>query len=227
MKSNVDRFEIEKKSKFHTLYFKGPSALNGREFILKLCKDIQSSIEKARVYIASSGKDVELIIPNLIRYENEDYKLMRVGKYKDEFAKDVLLKDPSYLVWYFNSVQLNTLEKRYLKGLLKEIEDKVIKSNSENTEYIGKEGDFIQNILLKVVKVNVKRIPINIFESIESTYITLEDKKGNRVVLKKGKSQERVEEGDRILIRKAKVSRTSEYLGIKSTFINRVVYTRH
>ena len=192
MKQHVDRFEIEKRSKFHILYFKGPSALNGREFIMKLCKDIQPSIEKARVYIDSNKKDVELIIPNFILYKNEAYKFMRVGKYKDQSAEDVLLKDAPYLVWYANNVQLNTAEKDYLDKLLKGVESEVVKSNSENTKYIGEEGSFIQNILLEVVNVNVKETPINIFESIESTYVTLKDEEGNRVVLKKANLKRRL-----------------------------------
>jgi len=216
---------------------------NPSHYLRNLSTDLETAVEKAIEYVKNSRLTLDIDRDTNVKYNYQD-SVFCFGKYKGEVIEDVAQKDIQYLIWLDRQ---SFGESGHSKTFLANIEnvhaqvdfyfDTIAQKNRETckSQFAGKSGDKLTNLALTIIKVELKH-GYSFGYNDDARYISIIalDENENRFSLSfnagtknfrttlddKNNTIPAYAIGDVLNIASAKVSKTFESLGRKTTTIN-------
>lgn len=212
--------------------------VNPCHYIKNLADDLESAVDAAIKYLENSRWCLDIDRDTNIKLKYDE-QIFCFGKYKGYMISDVAEKDMNYLIWLSRQTLMSSKKTAManmenVKAQVDTYFDRIAERNRETckSEYVGKVGDKLTNLELKIKKIQFKMID-NEYEYAEYVSITAEDNNENLFSMSFSSGtknfvlaydcntkQLKYSEGDVLNIKSAKVKSTFERLGRKTTGLN-------
>lgn len=214
-------------------------------FIGDLADDVYTSLRMATGELWYANRPVLLTDYNEKRMSTHGDDLMPFGKYRGHYLYEILRIDPGYVNWLACKFEPRIPKQERMRKMAQAYMlfymDRMLKRQKANTHagrYLGKKGERLTNLSLKVVQVHLEddpyktRVEGNTPLFFVRQKVTAIDRDGNRALLsfashypsyasgQLSAMEQAFKPGDILSVASAKVAGTFEKNGIKYTKLN-------
>lgn len=216
---------------------------NPSHYLRNLSTDLETAVEKAMEQLKNSRLTLDIDRDTNVTYNYQD-QIFCFGKYKGEAIEDVAKKDIQYLIWLDRN---NYGESGHSKTFLANMEnvraqvdfyfDAITQRNRETckSQFVGKSGDKLTNLALTIIKAEIRQgcsfgylddgryisiIAVDANENRFSINFNAGTKNFRTTLDESQRTIPAYSKGDILNITSAKVSKTFESMGRKTTSLN-------
>ncbi|MCM0386210.1 hypothetical protein J8K87_18690 [Bacteroides fragilis] len=218
-------------------------------FIHELSADINESLRMASTLFFFSRRCLLIVEYNEKRMQNNGDDIISFGRYHGHYLHEILKIDPAYLSWiaYKYTPRIPKQERfvaiaQVYHSVHLDIMQRKARQKRETSRFLGNEGEKLESLNLKVVKVRLEDDPYktrvlgSVVQFFVRQIVTLTDPSGNLVIMKISSKtpspvscqlpalEHEFRPGEIVHIASARVARTYESYGSKYTRLSHVKF---